>query len=112
MRLVDQRRVSRLGRLDPGSRHVCASGVERDRHDLQSQRMQLLAKRLPDWQVMPAASPRSPGDEEHLRSTQRTDIEDGTVQIRQSQIRHVDTLDRTTARFWSETPKSTRLIAD
>src|SRR5207247_7241048 len=81
--LVDQRWVARLRALDPRAGRVRAASIESDGDELETQRMELLAHRLPHGQVMPTASPGGPGQQQHFLAAQRPDLEWPTIQVRQ-----------------------------
>jgi len=55
--LVEQRGMARRRLVDERTCRLRATGVERDRDDLQTVRVQLLAQRLPPGQVLTASSP-------------------------------------------------------
>jgi hypothetical protein len=87
MRLVNQRWMARTRALDPRTRGGSAAGVERDRNELEALWSQLFANFLPDWQVMPAASPGGPCQKQHLSSAQGAELEWFALCVREHQVR-------------------------
>jgi hypothetical protein len=67
---VDQRRMGRLGAVDPRPRRLDATRVERDADNLKPLRVELFSQFPPPGQIEPAPSPGGPGDHEHLRAAQ------------------------------------------
>jgi hypothetical protein len=77
MFFVNQHGVFRLGGFDPFASVFQAAGVFSDGDDFEIFAFQFCVKFLPTWQVKPAASPRSPGDQQDFLATkflQRTHL--------------------------------------
>jgi hypothetical protein len=91
--------------LDPGPGRRDATSVERDRDQLETQWSKFLAYRLPDRQVMPASSPGCPGQEQHLLSAQRAELQGLPMNIRQHQVRRLRRGECVVCCWWAECPQ-------
>ena len=75
-----------VGGVDPLV--ACARlDVERHRHDGQALRLELGVQRLPPGQARAAASIAGPGDEQHLATAQRREVERVAVAVDQLGVR-------------------------
>lgn len=86
--LVDQRGMRGREGFDDLARSV-GGRVERDGDDVEAVAVQLFPQRLPPGQVKPAASPRGPGDEQHLLAAQVGEAEPVPAPVGEFQLRRV-----------------------
>jgi hypothetical protein len=110
MRLINECRVSRLGRFNPGAGSEGTRGVEGDGDHLQAERVEFAPECLPHGQVKATASPGGPGQEQHLLTTQGLQREGVPIEIRQHQIGRLSAGEGMTPRFGTKTPHLMRRI--
>ena len=95
-----------LGAVDPRAGRLRAADVERDRHDLEALRLKLAAQFLPHGQVEAAASPRRPGDQQHLRAAQRAQRERAAVAVGELEVGQLGAEQRAPAGLGPERPEA------
>src|SRR6267143_2717873 len=112
MRFVDQRGMGAAGSVDPRPGGLPAAGVERDRDDLESLGVELLAQLAPAGQIRAAAAPRGPGDHQRLAAAQRAQREPASVAVGEDDVWQLGAGERVSTRLRAERPEAMALVVD